>query len=182
MWQQKWPACPPVADDIKHFYEDKWLRMHSLPGGKRYPENDKEYSSLILRHQTILNEIKISNTMTVILANWTNEHDGANVRWPEGYDMPKNLQYWQTIDESLEEDDEEFKSYCHLFVYQFEWQSGSLDRLFRYVAEDRLAGVIIAPEDLSWLYHPYDGGADVFFSTIAKKDKLLNKYKNWASN
>lgn len=47
LWQQQWPGCPPLADTLKHAYRDRWLRFHSLPESKRYPDHDAEYKIVL---------------------------------------------------------------------------------------------------------------------------------------
>ena len=55
LWQRQWPACPPLADDLKRAYHDRWVRFHSLPGSKRYPDTDAEYDIVLHRYNTVLN-------------------------------------------------------------------------------------------------------------------------------
>ncbi|MEU8122197.1 hypothetical protein AB0C21_26120 [Spirillospora sp. NPDC049024] len=51
--------------------------------------------------------------------------------------------------------------------------------MLRDVADDRLPHVIIAPLDLKWLYHPYDGGADVIAPTVHDRDVLKTCHADW---
>ncbi|WP_435828800.1 DUF3885 domain-containing protein [Saccharopolyspora shandongensis] len=46
LWQRRWPLCPPLAAGLKHAYRDRWVRFHSLPGSKRYPDTADEYTFL----------------------------------------------------------------------------------------------------------------------------------------
>jgi hypothetical protein len=39
--------------------------------------------------------------------------------------------------------------------------------------------VIIAPADLAWLYHPYDGGADVITRYKGERDALARRHSDW---
>lgn len=57
----------------------------------------------------------------------------------------------------------------------------NLDRFSRAVADDRIAYAIIAPLDLRWVYHPYDGGADVIAPTAHDRDVLKNRHADWLS-
>ena len=47
------------------------------------------------------------------------------------------------------------------------------------MADDEIAYAIIAPLDLRWLYHPYDGGADVIASTVRDRDVLKDRHADW---
>lgn len=56
LWTEKWPGHPAAAD-LKHRFRDRWVRFHSLPESKRYPETDAEYEVLLSRHHTVLGEL-----------------------------------------------------------------------------------------------------------------------------
>ncbi|MEM7570586.1 MAG: hypothetical protein AAF337_12405, partial [Pseudomonadota bacterium] len=48
-WKTHFPDTAPVGWDLRARLEGRWVRFHSLPGGKRYPENDKERSIVLER-------------------------------------------------------------------------------------------------------------------------------------
>lgn len=56
LWRQRWPDCEPVGHRLKDVYRDVWVRFHSLPGSKRYPDGDAEYAVLLDRYDTVLDE------------------------------------------------------------------------------------------------------------------------------
>jgi hypothetical protein len=72
--------------------------------------------------------------------------------------------------------------FAHAYLSSVARQPGRLDPLLREVADDRVAHVVIAPPDLSWLYAPYDGGADVLLGTPALRDELRDRHPDWLSN
>lgn len=76
-------------------------------------------------------------------------------------------------------DDAGWESWIHLYVSMSRWQDGELDLLLRLVADDETRGVIIAPPDLAWLYHPYDGGADVITRYKGERDALAARHTGW---
>jgi hypothetical protein len=43
------------------------------------------------------------------------------------------------------------------------------------------AGIIITTADMSWLYHLYDGGADVIAATAGQRDQLRREHQEWLS-
>ncbi|MFD0539351.1 hypothetical protein ACFQY7_42060 [Actinomadura luteofluorescens] len=47
------------------------------------------------------------------------------------------------------------------------------------MADDELGHVIISPLDLRWLYHPYDGGADVIAPSVRERDGLKSRHADW---
>jgi hypothetical protein len=68
-----------------------------------------------------------------------------------------------------------------VYVSYTAYTAGSLDDLLRAVADAEAFGVIIADEDLRWLYHPYDGGADVILPTTPERDRLKDRHRDWLS-
>jgi hypothetical protein len=76
----------------------------------------------------------------------------------------------------------EFQVFWHLFAGERPWRPGVLDQLLRAVADNDLGNVIVGPSDLRWLYHPYDGGADVIAASSIERDALRDRHPTWLSN
>ncbi|MHC5703306.1 DUF3885 domain-containing protein [Streptomyces tirandamycinicus] len=49
------------------------------------------------------------------------------------------------------------------------------------VANFQTAGAIIAPPDLRWLVHPYDGGVDVIATSRSERDAFRARHPDWLS-
>ncbi|WP_420877217.1 DUF3885 domain-containing protein [Streptomyces mutomycini] len=62
LWEQRSPALPEGLQ-MRHVHPDRWVRFHSLPGAKRYPESDGEYAIMLDRHHTVLNELGPTSCM-----------------------------------------------------------------------------------------------------------------------
>jgi hypothetical protein len=71
--------------------------------------------------------------------------------------------------------------FAHLYATRRRWHDGALDDVLDAVAEEEMFGVIVAPADLRWLYHPYAGGADVILPTMAERDALADAHPEWRS-
>ena len=74
-----------------------------------------------------------------------------------------------------------FDSWIHLWVSDTPWASGAIDPLLELVATDGTDGVIVTDEELSWLYHPYDGGADVIARSVRERVRLAARHADWLS-
>lgn len=70
LWQERWPLSPPLAHELKNLYPDRWVRFHSLPGSKRYAEDEAEYEILLHRHNTVLNELFAERRVYVVSASY----------------------------------------------------------------------------------------------------------------
>jgi hypothetical protein len=71
LWEHQWPGCPPMAHLLRSRYLDRWVRFHSLPGSKRYPENEGENGTLLNRHYTVLDQLEAGPVVLAITTEWT---------------------------------------------------------------------------------------------------------------
>ncbi|WP_007509911.1 MULTISPECIES: DUF3885 domain-containing protein [Pseudofrankia] len=179
-WERRWPECPPVAHWLRDRYPDRWVRFHSLPESKRYPTDETEYAIVLRRHYTVLSALAPGPDLLVVTSEWTENVEPGSPVWPTRSQIAPRAWHWRTV---LEEPDEapEWRSYTQLYAEVMPWRQGAIDAVLRAVANDELANVILAPIDLGWLYHPYDGGADVILPTRERRDALKVQYRAWLS-
>jgi hypothetical protein len=91
--------------------------------------------------------------------------------WTTEADVPPcqpDVDYWQS-------------TYCHLFAARRPWRYGCLDELLRDVADDKVGGVLVTDTQMRRIYHPYDGGADVFLATSEERDRTRDRHADWLS-
>ncbi|MEU6205846.1 hypothetical protein ABZ814_19960 [Micromonospora musae] len=180
LWDQRWPECPPFAHWLRGRYPDRWVRFHSLPGSKRYADNEGEYAILLDRHYAVLSELGPGAVLLVVTSEWTEGPATAPQMWPRRSEIAPSAWHWQTLLEDPEEEPE-YRTYTQLYAETIPWRPVAIDVLLRAVADDELANVILAPTDLRWLYHPYDGGADVILPTREQRDALKAQHPEWLS-
>ncbi|MGW0632604.1 DUF3885 domain-containing protein [Streptomyces sp. NPDC002758] len=173
LWRQRWPDCPPVGYKLRDPYRDVWVRFHSLPESKRYAVDESEHAVVLERYNTVLDELFAGTEVYVITPLWATD--------PEVPLLEPDAGYWQSL---LVEDDPEpeFRTYCHLFAARLPWQRGCIDRLLRDTADDKVAGVLVTDSLMQRIYHPYDGGADVFLTTPEERDRMRDRHTDWLSS
>ncbi|MES2971174.1 MAG: hypothetical protein V4702_02540 [Patescibacteria group bacterium] len=170
-WHTIWPNTSPIAEDLRKQLK-YWVRMHMLPDAKRYPDTDEELQMVISRHTRLLNALGSKDYLYIVTANWTDaaivssKHNPGFVH--EGY----SNELWLTLDEDVD-------VFRHLYIGQSAWPSEVFSDLLSQVADDKLAGVIIAPPNVSWLYLPYDGGVDIITPLESQHDKIVNDFSEW---
>lgn len=179
VWQRRWPECPAIAHQLRACYPERWVRFHSLPGSKRYADDAGEYATILDRHNTVLTELSPNVSLIVITCDWTGQNAPPVQRAPLQARLDPGGVHWSTVQPDPDEPD--FQVYWHLFVSRRTWRPGILDDLLRAVANDDLGNVIVGPSDLRWLYHPYDGGADVILPNRADRNELRNRHPEWLS-
>jgi hypothetical protein len=169
-----------LADDLKHVYRDRWVRFHSLPGSKRYPDHDAEYDIVFDRHNTVLDELFLGQEVRIVTADWSDASEpralsAQHTRWNPG------ARYWTSVCTDEDESDPDFIAYIHLYVSRGPWRSGLVDDLLRAVADDATGYVMITSLLFDRVHHPYDGGADVLLPTTSERDALKRRHADWLS-
>ncbi|MFH9819218.1 hypothetical protein [Streptomyces sp. NPDC017230] len=181
LWRECHPSGPPVAHTFRTRYADRWVRLHSLPDSKRYPESEDEYAIVLDRYNTILDELFAGTEVFVVTMDWSNTPTGL-----PGYPTPRQTLHpdgirWWT--ESEEDDpDPEFHTHTCLYADRRRWNRSCLDGLLRAVADEALVEVFVADTELHRVYHPYDGGADVILTTPAERDRVRDRHTDWLSS
>src|SRR5690349_115608 len=178
LWDERWPGCPKLPYALRGA-RDRWIRFHTLPDSKRYPETEAEYRIILARHNTVLGELVTAPTVLVVTAGYSDAPEPPeSSRSPETVAVHPNAAYWTSV---CIDDEPDLESWMHLYVSQTPWSVGCLDPLLLQVADDVIANVLVADSDLQWLYHPYDGGMDVMLSSTAKRDALRDRHRDWLS-
>jgi len=178
-WKRAWPGVRPIGHELRYDRE-RWVRFHSLPESKRYPENESEYAEVLRRHNTVLDELVSgsSASLLVMTVSWS----ASALPPPRDADLVQvmpDAHHWTSVLREKDEDGDEY--WTHVYVTECVWQPGALDPLLRLVADDGTADVIVADAELRWLVHPYDGGMDVVTETRAQRNELRLRHATWLS-
>lgn len=169
IWQKAY-QCLPLGYVLRESYPSRWLRIHSLPDSKRYPENNAELKVLFQRHRKVAHEI-LGTESTFIIYCPSYNSDGR-------FDPLPNSKYtWIKSFTSLSSDQNtKIDFYCS----DVELKNGSFELLIEKVAMDKLEAVFLNPISFE-IYAPYDGGADIIVANSERRDSLKQKFENWLS-
>jgi hypothetical protein len=180
-WHRSFPDCEPVAHQLRVAFRERWVRFHSLPESKRYPENAAEYATILERHNRILGELVQNGQAVALLTTGYSDTPEPIRTYAALVKLDPQALPWRTV--AMHEVDEDFgnPSYWHIFVSQQTWKPGNFDALVRLIADDVLANVMMVALDCRWLVHPYDGGMDVILESRTARDKLSATYPQWLS-
>ncbi|MFD0201407.1 MULTISPECIES: DUF3885 domain-containing protein [Saccharothrix] len=180
LWRRQWPECPPLAHDLKHAFSDRWVRFHSLPGSKRYPDTDAEYDTALHRYNTVLDELFHGQEVRIVTADWSNAPDAPALSTQHALWNP-DARHWTSVRTDEDETDPDFITYTHLHVSRRPWSPGLVDDLLRAVADDATGNAMITSLSFDRVHHPYDGGADVLLPTTGERDALKRRHTDWLS-
>lgn len=173
-----WPLVEPGGP--VHDNAPSWVRFHTLPEAERYARTEEQAEIMLKRYNTILTELAGDRSVLVITSEWSDTQTPLPRSASDGTHRDSDVAYWQTI---IQTDDPNpaFRSYRHVYVSRKIWSPGSLDTLFLAVGGSKAAGVMVVPEDLRWLYKPYDGGVDVGLQSTNEGDWLRCRHPGWLS-
>lgn len=174
LWDRRWPQCRPEAHTFRFAVPDRWVRFHSLPRSKRYPDSLSDYQTLLERHNTVLTELRAKDVYVFTVAYKPN--DLFSGKEPIHTGLHPRAVHWRRV-----ADESEPEYYHDVYVSRHRYVSGNLDTLLRAVADDRASGVFFAGQHLEWLYHPYDGGADIILPTTTERNTLKANHRDWLS-
>lgn len=180
-WTTTYPECLPIPYLLRSVFHDRWVRFHSLPESKRYPEDEREFQTVLQRHDVVLGELAEPDEALVFVSTGYSDtpqsirdNDALNERDPKA-------QCWRTIEKHIVDGDEEYPNYWHLFMSIHNWQTGCFRSILRLVADNTIANTMILSTRNQWLYHPYDGGADVTLKCSTTRDRLRSQFRSWLS-
>lgn len=179
-WCNTYPTCAPVGYWLRNAYRDRWVRFHSLPESKRYPETESEYQIVLHRHSSVLSELASSNEQLVFLSTGYSEtpepiRDDLRL---EAIDP--DAQHWETV-AMHELEGEEYPNYWHMYMSVWPWAFRVFDPVLRLVADNVVANTMIVSMKNQWVYHPYDGGADVVLRDPETRNGLKKQFELWLS-
>jgi hypothetical protein len=184
-WKRAFSDAPQFADRLRYGFPDRWVRFHSLPESKRYAESEPEYLIILSRHNKILDELAKGQRVILVTTGYSGDEEpkGAPERNEQDLsELDPRSQYWCSLALHELDDDPEFPNYWNLYISEWEWAPGVFNPILRLVADDAIKNVMIVSTDCSWLYHPYDGGADVVLSSTEMRDSLRERHNDWLSN
>ncbi|MFB7652386.1 MULTISPECIES: hypothetical protein [unclassified Streptomyces] len=182
LWRARHPSGPPVAHTFRSTYADRWVRFHSLPHSKRYPESEDEYATVLHRYNTVLDELFTGSDVYVVTTDWSwsdTPDAAAAFPTPRRELHPGGLHWWTESD--VADPDPEFHTHTRFYADRRPWRRGCVDELLRAVADEALAEVFVTDTELRRVHHPYDGGADVVLATPGERDRLRERHIDWLS-
>lgn len=171
LWRRCYGNLPPQGARLRKRLPDRWLRIHSLQGGKRFAEGVDDEGELLARANTaasvVLGE---GQSVWIIAASFELEPPG---------ELPE-LAGQLLVPAITCEPDEDLETRAVFHAARVNWQDGVFDDVILAVAEDRRR-VIWMNEQTGEVFAPYDGGVDLVLTHRARRDALREQWKAWVS-
>lgn len=179
LWDSRWPGAEPVGHALKWTQNDRWERFWSLPDGKRYADSPEESDEILRRHKVVLRDLVGSSATDSVLVI-AEDFDYADVfgGWSKRL-LPGSWAWRRFLDPTKFEPGE--RTHLSYFWVAPHHKIDELDELLRRCADDETA-FIVTDEAMTWIYAPYDGGADVILASSTLGDEMKQRHADWTSN
>lgn len=146
-----------------------WVRFHSLPDSKRYPENKAEEVVVLGRAYTLANATLGTGAGCWQIACRPDETS------PPYWDVPAS----GTAAMTLADDDGDL---WRVHVLETHWRKGTLDSILLAIADDRTGPTMWMDRQTGKIFAPYDGGFDLFLSSPQEVEQLTAQFGDWLSD
>ena len=173
-WIEHLERADPLAYALRERFADRWVRFHSLPESKRYPDTKAETAEILKRHNTLMGDLFAPGTDVYLLTTHYTEHETPGTSYDALTVIDTGAQHWTTI---LGEDEDDINA--HIYVSEWTWAPGVFDPVLRLVINDQVSNIMIADAESASLLHPYDGGMDVIVKSSDDRNRLKARYIDW---
>ena len=184
-WFQQ-PFCQtfPMAHLMREAFPQHWIRIHSLPESKRYPESDGERQIIFERYSEFGSLLLGKGAPCLIIRSQfvrlpSDAKSLPELDWVRA-DRPPELMPeldWAPIHRVRDEEDEAWDSW----VAHTTWDATAFRALLSEIAEDRRAHIAFLSEVTDCIFIPYDGGADGFSFDTTLLQRLSQEFAPWRS-
>jgi hypothetical protein len=167
-WANWHPLVPPLGYLLKNHYRERWIRIHSLPSGKRFAQTIQERMELIRRQGCAASQIfQPSESCMLVLASSTGKTLNKSLRSLKFELAPHWSHYYQDKDDFKEEVEN-----VDFYISHNKWEIDKFKDLIFSIGDDEMDPLIFVNPKNGEIYGPYSGGADLIFSTPKERDKV----------
>jgi hypothetical protein len=173
LWMEAYGIVPPAAHRLPAAGAEGWLRVHTLPGSKRYADTEMEAAEVFLRVSAVGDAVLGLETRCHLIQMEADGEMHAAVYRAVRQEFALTPA-WR-FDDS--EDDGLRWSIC---AAEVEWSGKAFAPLLRKIADDEIAGLLWLGEHGS-VFAPYDGGVDIFMRPAERAGVMKERFANWLS-
>jgi hypothetical protein len=177
-WKCSFGETPPLGYLCRVDFGDRWLRIHSLPKSKRYPENDLEMQEICRRHNEVATSVLgLNEECILIIGRYSeNPNDGEAVKLSG---LHQELSPQPELSYQMDEDEDEWMGF---WAQRTVWGPGKFDQLIRDIADEKEANALFFNPSKSSVYSPYDGGADLIMPMSELVAPSKERWSSWLSD
>ncbi|MFY8000173.1 MAG: DUF3885 domain-containing protein [Candidatus Kapaibacteriota bacterium] len=187
-WKQYFDNVPLISFCFRTQLAGCWMRIHSLPEAKRYPDTPEEWNTLLLRQNTLLQKLMCNE-----------QDDEARLYLVCGeYALKKNAQdsFDEAMTETLKTRDftpleaiDLFQEFPQLFAEgqimipkwsEETWKPHQFDNILQETARGEIKPFFVSFATAS-ICAPYEGGMDCILATEKETEEVKKQFSSWLS-
>jgi hypothetical protein len=169
-WRDNFCATQPLGYELRRALPERWVRIHSLPESRRYPEDEADWEILERRHREVADWILGEDSPCWLLVPPFDAR--LSCFGSISLDVLDALPPFDVGD--TDEPPEPFSgSPC-------KWDFIAFRHILRAVAMNETYAVFVSLEK-SAIYAPYDGGADLILPSPGLRDSARMRFKDYLS-
>ena len=175
-WLREFPRARPLGWQVRTAYATRWLRLYTLPEGKRPPEGPAELAEVLRRIEAVAEDvIGEGETVEIVVPSSGPAHDPST--------LPTDF---RTLDPSPllpvpGPADLEGETTPPLWHASAVWSPGLLAQTFSEVAEGSRGSVLLFGPCRDEVVSPYEGGVDVIGHDETLRGLRMRR-RTWLSN
>jgi hypothetical protein len=173
-WEQSYGVVPPLNWKLRGGLPDRWLRIHTLPDSKRYAGSESEAAEIGKRQVTTAKAL-FEDDAPVWLVTWRYRAQGQTTDLPE----PSEMIGVPLVEAGVLAVDAEDEIVAVL-VARLRWSASTSASLRRAIADDAERAMWMH-ELTAEVFAPYDGGVDLIFSSVQRRDEHRERFSAWLS-
>ena len=175
-WRARHPQAWPVGWSLREHGPPHWLRIHSLPEGRRGPDSDDDWTELWRRHREVsLTTLGDRHECWLVVGT---DHDQPVPALVEGLTFARVPSDALHPRRPVDADDDPGLSFA---VARCEWDVDRLVPLIAACARGELSALLATNVEPGQIYAPYEGGADLFFANFCEHDDARRRFRPWLS-
>jgi len=176
-WTSKFPEAIPFGHELKDVYPNRWFRIHSLPGSKRYADTEEEYQIMLERQNALIKDI-IGEGEEVVFVVTLYDDDIASGNYAEISEFDEFQQVGLIL---LQEEEYYEATSASIYAEETIWESNKRNQILKAIADDKIRIMVVSSRKNRIVY-PYDGGVDLILESEKVRDNYKMKYKKWLSS
>jgi hypothetical protein len=177
-WRRAFGDTLPIGYVCRERVPERWVRIHSLPESKRYPESEAEYRELLRSHNEVATAVLGDGASCVLF--WVAFGLPRVAINPLFHLSVKKSALIQVSELTGRADPEPEADVVRVAAIPAQWRPTQFDQALRAIAEDR-GRIFFANLTSGTAYAPYDGGADLFFASGEAVPHAKAAWAQWLS-
>ena len=174
-WRANFGEIAPVGNVLIMHRQADWLRIHSLPESKRYPDTPEEMDEVVRRNKVLASRLfSVGEQIFIFRSISHNLEDSMQLMQPspDGHNL-----FRASASPDSPEDDDFFITVAEIAS----WPCPGFSDTVRNIADEEERMISFVSAATGNILCPYDGGTDSFTSATVSK-QLSNDYATWLSS